>query len=419
MATEYSARRTIRRYLTMLVLVVLLIGGWSSFWFYATGKAETALDGWRAREAKAGHIYECGKQSFGGFPFRFELNCDAASALFQSNRPPVELKARGILVAAQIYQPDLLISEIHGPLTVASPGAAPSLVVNWKLFQTSVRGTPSRPERVSLVLDKPVVDSVTSGSAHTVLHAEHAEIHGRLLEGSATDHPVIEVGLRLRGAIAPDLRGASERPVDAVIDTVLHGLKDFEPKPWHERFRQMQADGGSIEVTRARVQQGATVAVGAGSLSINPDGRLQGQLSLTVAGIEPFLKSIGAAQMVQTSPALDKLAGALDRLSPGLGNAARQQIGDNLSAGISMLGKPTTLEGQPAVTLPLRFDDGRGVSGTDPAWQRAGVVLARRFTDRGLHLRCLALAHLLIVMVRLRTWWKSARVHAVACLFKN
>jgi hypothetical protein len=55
---------------------------------------------------------------------------------------------------------------------------------------------------------------------------------------------------------------------------------------------------------------------------------------------------------------VDKLAGALDRLAPGLGNVARQQAGSTISAGINLLGEQTTLEGHRAVTVPLRFDDG-------------------------------------------------------------
>ena len=120
----------------------------------------------------------------------------------------------------------------------------------------------------------------------------------------------------------------------------------------------MQAAGGRIDITQARVQQGETIAVGSGSLSLNPNGRLEGQLRVTVAGVEPFLNSIGAQQMVQASPSVDKLAGALDRLAPGLGNVARQQAGANISLGINLLGEQTTLEGKRAVTLPLRFDDG-------------------------------------------------------------
>ncbi len=350
----------------MLFLVALLFGGWSWFWFSATGKVQAAVEGWRAREAKAGRIYACGSEGFGGYPFRFELNCDNASALFKSNQPPLELKANGIIVAAQIYQPDLLISEFHGPLTIAAPGQPPSLVVNWKLFQTSVRGTPARPERVSLVFDKPMIDVMTSGVARTLLRADHAEIHGRMVEGSISDRPVIEVALRLSQALAPDFPAAAVQPVDATVDTVLRGLADFSPKPWHESFREMQANGGSIEVTQARMQQGETTAIGSGSVSINANGRLQGQLQMTVAGLEPFLKTIGAEKMVQNSAAVDKLAGALDRLAPGLGSVARQQVGANISAGINMIGQPSTLDGKPAVTLPLRFDDGRVFLGPVP-----------------------------------------------------
>jgi hypothetical protein len=358
--------RTTWRYGAMLILVVLLFGGWSWFWFSATGKVQAAVEGWRAREAKAGRIYACGSERFAGYPFRFELSCENARALFQSSQPPLELKTNRILVAAQIYQPNLLIGEFHGPLTVAAPGRQPSLIVNWKLFQSSVRGTPARPERVSLVFDKPAVDGVNNGVVRTLLRADHAEIHGRMVDGSVSDHPVIEIALRLSRALTPDFRPAAVQPVDATVDLVLRGFNDFSPKPWHERFRQMQANGGGIEVTQARMQQGETTAAGSGSVAINANGRLQGQLSMTIAGLEPFLKTIGAEQMVQNSATVNKLAGVLDRLSPGLGSAARQQVGANISAGINMIGQQTTLDGKKAVTLPLRFDDGRMFLGPVP-----------------------------------------------------
>lgn len=351
-----SARRTRARYITLLLLVVALIGGWSAFWFYASGKIGETLDAWREREAKSGRVYACGSQSVGGYPFRFELDCDQVSATF--SQPPIELKGRGVLVAAQVYQPNLLISEFHGPLTVATPGQPADIVVNWKLAQASVSGTPSAPERVSVAVDLPVIDRISGGSQQTLLRARHVEVHGRIAEGSARDHPTVEAVLRLNGAVAPQLHPGAANPVDADINAVLRGLKDFAPKPWAERFREIQAAGGGIDIGQARLQQGDTLAVGAGSLSINAEGRLDGQLRVTIVGLEGFLNAIGAQQMVQTSPALDKLAGVLDRISPGLGGAARQQVGANLSAGINMLGEKTTLEGKPAVTLPLKFSDG-------------------------------------------------------------
>jgi len=211
---------------------------------------------------------------------------------------------------------------------------------------------------VSLVFDKPAVDRISDGSQQTYLRAKHIEIHGRMMEGSAANRPVIEIALQLDQASMPGLHAAAAEPVDADIVAVLRGLKDFAPKPWPVRFRELQAAGGSIEITNARVQQSETTAIGSGSLSINSNGLLEGQLRVTVAGVEAFLNSIGAQQMVQASPSMDKLSGALDRLVPGLGNVARQQAGAGISAGINLIGEQTTLEGKRAVILPLRFEDG-------------------------------------------------------------
>jgi len=362
-----SARRRKRRYIGTLILFLALVGGWSYLWYYATGKAEVAIDRWRAREAKAGRIYTCGSQSIGGYPFRIEVTCDKAAAVFRSNQPPVEIKTSSILVAAQLYQPTLLISDFYGPLTIADLGHAPNIIVNWKLAQSSVRGTPSAPERISLVFDQPVVERINGNNRQSVLKAQRIEVHGRLAGGSVTNKPIIETVLRLRAAAAPELHPAAAMPIDADITTLLRGLNDFSPKPWSVRFRELQAVDGRVDITQARVQQGDTIAVGDGTLSLNESGRLQGQLRVTVANIEPFLAAVGTPQVVKNSPDMDRLSGALDRLLPGLGNVARQQAtSSNLSLGINLLGEQTTLEGKRAVTLPLRFDDGSVFLG--PIW---------------------------------------------------
>ncbi len=361
-----SRRRTGLRYTILLFIVFALIAGWTGFWKFAAGKAQETIDGWRARESKSGRIYNCASQSVGGFPFRIEVNCDDASALFRSNQPPLELKTSSLVVLAQVYQPGLLISEFHGPLSIGEPGKAPDFIVDWKLAQSSVRGTPAAPIRASLVLDKPTVDRVKSSERQSLLRARHIELHGRIAEGSAASKPVIEIALQLDQASASTLHPAAEQPIDANIVAVLRGLNDFSPKPWSARFREIQAAGGRIDITQARVQQGEILAVGGGSLSLNGNGRLEGQLRVTMAGLDQFLAEIGAQQRVQASPNMDKLVGALDRLAPGLGDVARQQAGANISLGINLLGEQTTLEGKRAVTLPLRFNDGSVFLGPIP-----------------------------------------------------
>ena len=361
-----SHRRTRRRYAAMLFLVVALAAGWSLFWKYAADRAADLIADWRTREAAAGRVYGCGSQTIAGYPFRIEVTCAPVSAEFRNFTPPLDIKLPRILVAAQIYQPTLLISEFDGPVAIGSPGKPAEFEATWKLGQSSVRGLPAAPERVSLVFDAPELDHIADGKRETWLTARHLELHVRRAAPSADGEAGIETGLRLEQASIPGFHPAAAEPIDAVIDTVLRGVKDFAPKPWRTRFRELQAAGGRIEVTRARVSQGDILAVGAGSLSLNASGHLDGQIRVTIAGLEQFLDKIGAKEMVQTSPAIDKLAGALDRLAPGLGNAARQQIGNNLGAGINALGEKATLDGRPAVSLPLRFDDGAMFLGPIP-----------------------------------------------------
>jgi hypothetical protein len=65
----------------------------------------------------------------------------------------VALKLNEILVVSQIWDPKLFIAEFTGPLTAAEPGQAPYATAAWTLAQASVRGTPDKPDRASIVVD--------------------------------------------------------------------------------------------------------------------------------------------------------------------------------------------------------------------------------------------------------------------------
>jgi hypothetical protein len=174
-------------------------------------------------------------------------------------------------------------------------------------------------------------------------------------------NPVIEVVVKLLAAQAPAWHQAAAVPTDADVTAVIKGLKDFAPKPWPQRLRELQAAGGRIEIVKARVQQRDTIAVASGALGLSPAGRLDGQLRLTVANLDKMLPVLGLDKMLaqeRAPPELNNAFGALDRIMPGLGNVARQNAGPALVASLNMMGQPAELEGQRAVVLPLRFDDG-------------------------------------------------------------
>ena len=50
---------------------------------------------------------------------------------------------------------------------------------------------------------------------------------------------------------------------------------------------------------RSRVQQGDLVSVAAGMLSLNAQGRINGELQMTVAGIEKVIPALGIEKMLE------------------------------------------------------------------------------------------------------------------------
>ena len=367
-APRASRRRPLWQLFLLPTLLLIAAAAWSAFWFYAVSQAEVKADAWRAQEAKSGRSYDCAKQSIGGFPFRFEVYCEGARVTLTSQTAgatqPVTINLGEILAVAQIYDPKLLIAEFKAPATISESQDSPAIQINWKSAQSSVVGLPAVPQRASVVFDEVAIDRSNGSVQVPVARAKHLELHGRLAEGSAPKDPVIESVLRIESGSVQDVHPLLARPFAAEIRAKLSGLKDLAPKPWPERFRELQADGGHVEIVQSRIQQDDLIAVAAGTLGLNAQGRIDGELQMTVAGIEKMLEEgVPQATLDRVAPGVktqdvNNLLGALDKAIPGLGKVVKQNANLGVAAGINALGKEATLEGKPARTFPLRFADG-------------------------------------------------------------
>jgi hypothetical protein len=373
-------RRPLWRLFIMPILLLIAAAAWSAFWFFAASQVDSRADAWRAQEAKSGRVYDCAKRSVAGFPFRLEVRCDGASVTLLSQtaaqaatQAPITAQLGEILVVAQVYDPKLLIAEFTAPATISDRGQQTSMIVNWSKAHSSVVGLPAVPQRASITFDDASVGRVDGPVQAPLARAKHVELHGRLAEGSALDRTVIESVLQIAGGSVQGLHPLLVQPFDADVRTMLSGLKDFSPKPWPERFREIQAAGGHVEIVQSRIAQGDLIAVAAGTLGLTANGRLDGELQMTVAGIEKVIPALGIEKMLEEGvpqATLDRVApgvktsdvnnllGALDRAIPGLGKVVKQNANVGVAAGINALGKEAVLEGKKARAFPLRFADG-------------------------------------------------------------
>jgi hypothetical protein len=286
------------------------------------------------------------------------------------------IRARNLSAVAQVWDPTLVIGEIVAPLTVAPLGGAPTATIDWTLARASLRGTPGAPERLSIVLDKPSLAAAPAGAP--LAKAEHMEFHGRFAAESTPGHPVLDLALDLNSVTAPALTTMlgtfapmATASTDVSLVSVLRGAPDLAPKPLVQRLREIQAANGRLDITNARLQQGDLIATATGALSLTARGTLTGDLQLTVVNFAKLIPMLGidrAVAQVVPQDTLNRFAPTLDRLMPGLGNVLRggnasgnggAPPNTNTALGTAVLGgKQTELEGQRAVTLTLRFDDG-------------------------------------------------------------
>jgi hypothetical protein len=381
MSDHSLAPRRRRRWPVFVAPGLLLIAAiaWSGFWFYAASQVDVVADAWRAREVKSGRVFDCAHRSVAGFPFRLEIRCDGVTVALVSqiaghSAQPFTAKLGEILAVAQVYDPKLVIAEFTAPAKIFEhSGEQPSYLVNWTTGRSSVVGLPATPQRASIVFDDPAIDRVEASMEVPLASAKHIELHGRIVQGSPTNHPDIEAVVEINQGSIQGVHPLLAQPFDADVRAMLTGLKDFAPKPWPERFREIQAAGGHIEILQSRVRQGNVIAVAAGMLGLSPNGRLDGELKMTVAGLEAVIPALGIDKMLEQGvpqATLDRVApgvktqdinnlfGALDRAIPGLGQIVKQNANVGVAAGINALGTEAQLEGKKARAFPLRFVDG-------------------------------------------------------------
>ena len=92
-----------------------------------------------------------------GYPFRIEVICASLSL----DRPDVKATVGRLHVVAQVYNPDHVIAEASGPLTVTAGND--TFRATWKLLQVSTALSGERLQRGDLVADAPAVKLTRAG----------------------------------------------------------------------------------------------------------------------------------------------------------------------------------------------------------------------------------------------------------------
>jgi hypothetical protein len=322
-----------------LGLLVLAALGWAGAWFYASYRAQHEIEAWIAREATQGRTWSCANQTFGGFPFRFELICTEPTVTFVGT-DGWKASAQRAHAVAQVWNPGHIIAEFQGPGVITQSATGRRLEGAWSLLQVSGVGSSGRVERMSLAVDNY---ALSEGGA-AVLKARHGEIHVRHHPGD--DSPTMDLAVGVLGATGPGGAGIGKNPVDAELDATITEVPHFRSMPLEERLRAWQAAGGRVKLLLAKATSGAAILAATGDLGLDTAGQPEGAVTVNVAGAEALLKGLAASDLMP--PVL-----------AGLGSV------------VGMAGTPSEIDGRKASAFNVRFRDGRVFLGPLPLGRTA------------------------------------------------
>jgi hypothetical protein len=197
-------------------------------------------------------------------------------------------------------------------------------------MQASLRGLPIAFERASVVLDEANFRA-TGASAPVSVQAKRLAFHVRLSPGSDRANAAFELVAEVAGVVTNGVPHVSATPIDFNAAAVLRNVDAVTPMPPPARLRAWQKAGGTLDLTAARLSQGNAIAIASGSVGLTEGARPDGELRITMTG-------------------LDQVLGQL--LGPQLGSQV------SLLTGLAMLGGGEQIDGKRAISMPLRFKDG-------------------------------------------------------------
>lgn len=325
--------------LVLIVPVLLLASaaaGWSGYWYFASRKAQTALAAWTQREAQAGRSWICPDQKVGGFPFVVQISCTNAG--FQGE--VLDRKLIGTLrefrAEAPIDQPDALRAELGPPFVAKTTDGSVDLMVHWEQLSFEFEGKPDALGRAAILGQKVILRGTVAGV--DLGQSEIGRLNAYAVRRPDRPDNAYEFYLGLKETSLPsvlsehvDFARASVLAVGGTISQADFGGQG----PLLDQVEKWRNANGKIDLTTARFVSADQKFEGTGTLDLDDEHRVRGELDTEFANLTGLLQQLGFDPMLVT-------AGSF--LSDLVGGSPTRVKGELLGGG--------------RLHLPLAFSDG-------------------------------------------------------------
>ncbi len=242
--------------------MILLSALWCGYWFIAFVGAKELVQAKRLEFKSQGLQLDCATESWSGFPFRFEFQCDAASLQFTNANETINFQSMKILAVAQAYNPFHVLLLIDGPSAVNGV----ELTHERALISVTVNGSDN--------LD--VSTEAAKINAQGLFSADQLNFYGRKINGKL-DLAANTEGLTI---LDPSL------PISFTKAAIIAQTNSSLLKQPYAAV----ASGEPLEISSLKISQGLVDLTAQGKIFLDPQHRLAGALSSQTNDIDGLMK---------------------------------------------------------------------------------------------------------------------------------
>jgi hypothetical protein len=290
-----SSSKTPRRWglYAPYVLLLLAIIAWSVFWLVMRSQLQAGLVRQAAALRTAGYEVSWAGMKIGGYPFRLEVEL-AQPRIADPNG--WGLAAPRLQAEANAYGLDHWVLVAPDGLTLERP-ALGAVTVRGQALRASIAGLGAAP-RIAFEGDKLTFLPPTAPGAQPFAFTaiDRVEFHLREIAGDRAQFQLTLAGAQTRrvGVLA---RIAPLAPMALTLQTELSKVGGFAGRDWSGGVRAWTAEGGQAQVRQLLVSVGdLSLKAWGGPLTVDADGRLQGDLDLSLKQDGPALALLGAGR---------------------------------------------------------------------------------------------------------------------------
>ncbi len=272
-----------------LILLALVVAGWSAFWFAARSLVGNGIDQAMADARARGDIWTCSERSISGYPFRIEVRCRDVTLARNSTVGVVTLSSGPLVAIGQPHTPNHVIVQGAGPLRFQLADGR-RFEARWDLAEASRRMRSGQLERLSLDVRKPVVSLTRPDGAVSTYVARQFEGHVRRNPARPEADRAQDLFVRIAQMSAGDLDAllGDANPSDIDLqatttqtDLLMKGLTPATLEAW-------RLASGKFDLTRFSLKKGLKLIEATGSFGLDDARRLEGRIEPAAANIDQF-----------------------------------------------------------------------------------------------------------------------------------